>query len=101
MSSEIPLSPWGNRQIKKGSRDYLPTAPLAGTKKGKSIPYIIREHFCLVIFSTIVSSSWWLPTAEGKTYPISNRAVIALFLLSTPSSVFSVARTPLALPLVD
>jgi len=78
-----------------------PTAPLTGTKKGKSTPHINQGHFCLVIFSTIVSLSWWLLTFEGKTYPISNRVVITPFLLPTPSSVLSVAHTPLALPLVD
>ena len=38
------------------------------------------------------------PALRGKTSPISNRAIIALFLLPTPSSVFSVARNSLALP---
>jgi len=38
---------------------------------------------------------------KDKTYPISNRAIITLILSSTPSSVLSVARNPLALPLVD
>jgi hypothetical protein len=68
-----------------------------GTKKGKGTP-IALEVPLPVIFSTVVVVAIYF---RGKCFPITNRVIIALFLLSTPSSVLSVARNPLALPLVD
>jgi hypothetical protein len=46
-----------------------------------------------VIFSTTIVLAIY---PRGKTYPTSNRAIITLFLSSTPPSVLSIARTPLA-----
>ena len=91
-----------------------------GTKKGKGTPYQ-TEALLPVIFSNVIvvatypvkarltlinrgfSNSLDPPRSlkKGKTTPISNRASITLFLPSTPSSVLSVARNPLALPLAD
>jgi Flp pilus assembly protein protease CpaA len=68
-----------------------------GTKKGKGTP-IALEVPLPVIFSTVIVVTIYL---RGKRCPISNRVIIILFLLSIPSSVFSVARNSLALPLVD
>ena len=90
-----------------------------GTKKGKGTPYqteaLLPVIFCvtivlaiypvkarLALFNRGFSNSLKPPRSleTGKTYLISNRAIIALFLPSTPSSVLSVARNSLALPLV-
>jgi len=68
-----------------------------GTKKGEGTPYQ-SEALLPVIFSTIIVLAIY---SRGKVYPISNRAIFALFLSSTPPSVLSVARNSLALPLVD
>jgi hypothetical protein len=91
-----------------------------GTKKGKGTPYQTEALLPVIFCTTVVLAIYPVkarltlinrgvfkiarpaPLSEkGKTTPISNRASITLFLPSTPSSVLSVARNPLALPLVD
>ena len=83
-------------KYKKGdSPGYPRTIPLKmGTKKGKGTP-IALEVPLPVIFSTFNRGGYLL---QGKRCPISNREIITLFLLPTPSNVFSVARNSLALP---
>lgn len=100
------------------STDLLCYPLKIGTKKGKRTS-IATEALLPVIFSYVIvlaiypvkarltpfnrgfSSSLDPPRSlkKGKTYPISNRVIIALFLPSTLSSVLSVARNSLALPL--
>ena len=90
-----------------------------GTKKGKGTPYQTEALLPVIFCTTIVVATYPVKARltlinrgfsnsldpprslkKGKAYPISNRVSIALFLPSTPSSVLSVARNSLALPLV-
>jgi hypothetical protein len=66
------------------------------TKKAKE-PLHQSEALLPLIF--FFYRAGYLP--RSKSYPISNRVIIALFLLSTPPSVLSVARNTLALPLAE
>ncbi|MFC1955395.1 hypothetical protein ACFLWZ_02500 [Chloroflexota bacterium] len=68
-----------------------------GTKKGKGTPTALEVPLP-VIFSTF-NRGGYLPSGQGLPYIKPSN--YPLFLLSTPSNVFSVARNSLALPPVD
>jgi len=58
----------------------LPRLPLKWAQKRQRYPYINRTPLPVTVLSDY--------REKGKTYPISNRAIITLFLSSTPARRF-------------
>jgi hypothetical protein len=67
-----------NNIKKGGQRNRYP--PKMGMKKGKGIPISSGTPLPVIVLSYY--------REKGKTYPISNRAIIALLLSSTPLSAY-------------